>query len=109
MKALSNRLTKREKTMWNTIVFAVLGLVTGAAARIFFPGRRVVRSLGTMILGMIGAVGGGMISWIWWPLVDGEFHSGNLVLSILGAMIVIALGAVAAYHRSLGEHSHLSG
>jgi uncharacterized membrane protein YeaQ/YmgE (transglycosylase-associated protein family) len=109
--ALTHRqnFAKREKTMWNLIVFAAIGLLAGAAARLFFPGRRTSRILITMIIGMIGALGGGMFSWIWWPLVDGEFHSGNLIMSILAATIAIVVGAGVAYQRSLGGHSNLSG
>jgi hypothetical protein len=42
-----------------------------------------------------------MISWIWWPLVAGDFHSGNLIMAILGAMLAIVLGTAVAYRRSL--------
>jgi uncharacterized membrane protein YeaQ/YmgE (transglycosylase-associated protein family) len=87
--------------MWNLLVFAAVGLLTGAAARLLYPGRQSTHILGTMLIGTIGAVAGGMISWSCWPAVDGEFHTGNLVLSVLGAMFVIALWAGVAYQRSL--------
>jgi uncharacterized membrane protein YeaQ/YmgE (transglycosylase-associated protein family) len=90
--------------MWNVIVFAVIGLLAGAAARLFYPGRRPTRIMATMMIGLLGAVGGGMISWLWWRPEYPEFHSGNLILSILGAAIVIAFGAVVSYQRSLGRH-----
>jgi len=90
--------------MWNLLVFAVIGLLTGAAARLLYPGRRSTDVLGTMLIGSVGAVLGGMISWIWWPGVDGEFHTGNLIWSVLGAAIVIALWAAVAYKRSLGGY-----
>lgn len=90
--------------MWNLLVFAVIGLLTGAAARLLYPGRRSTRILGTMLLGIIGAVAGGMISWNWWPVVDGEFHTGNLIVSVLGGMIVIAFWAAVAYMRSLSGY-----
>jgi uncharacterized membrane protein YeaQ/YmgE (transglycosylase-associated protein family) len=90
--------------MWNLLVFAVIGLLTGAAARLLYPGRRSTHILGTMLIGMIGAVVGGMISWSWWPAVDGEFHTGNLILSVLGAMTVIVLWAGVAYKRSLSGY-----
>jgi uncharacterized membrane protein YeaQ/YmgE (transglycosylase-associated protein family) len=86
--------------MWNLIIFAVIGLLAGTAARLFYPGRRPTRILATMTIGLVGAVGGGMISWIWWPFVDGEFHSGNLIISILAAAIAIVLGAGVAYQRN---------
>jgi uncharacterized membrane protein YeaQ/YmgE (transglycosylase-associated protein family) len=90
--------------MWNLLVFAVIGLLTGAAARLLYPGRRSTHILGTMLIGIIGAVVGGMISGISWPAVDGEFHTGNLITSVLGGMIVIALWSGIAYVRSLGGY-----
>ena len=94
--------------MWNLLVFAVIGLLTGAAARLLYPGRRSTHILGTMLIGLIGAVVGGLMSWIWWPAVDGEFHTGNLILSVLGAAIVIALWAGVAYTRRLLGYSNMS-
>jgi uncharacterized membrane protein YeaQ/YmgE (transglycosylase-associated protein family) len=94
--------------MWNLLVFAVIGLLTGAAARLLYPGRRSMHILGTILIGIIGAVVGGMISWSWWPAVDGEFHTGNLILSLLGSMIVIALWAGVAYKRRLSGYRNTS-
>ena len=94
--------------MWNLFVFAVIGLLAGAAARLMYPGRRSTHVLGTMLIGMIGAVVGGMISWVWWPAVDGEFHTGNLILAVLGAAIVIALWAGVAYKRNLSGYRSIS-
>jgi len=87
--------------MWNLIVFAVIGLLTGAAARLLYPGRQSTHILGTMLIGIIGAVVGGMISWAWWLSVDGEFQTGNLILSFLGAMLAIVSMAAVAYKRRL--------
>ena len=87
--------------MWNLLVFAVIGLLTGAAARLLYPDRRSTHVLGTMVLGIIGAVVGGVISWSWWPVVDGEFQTGNLILSVLGAMMVIVIWAFVAYRGRL--------
>ena len=87
--------------MWNLLVFAVIGMLTGAAARLLYPDRRSTHILGTMLIGAIGAVVGGMISWGWWRAVEGEFHTGNLILSVLGAVLVIMLWAGVAYKRNL--------
>jgi uncharacterized membrane protein YeaQ/YmgE (transglycosylase-associated protein family) len=94
--------------MWNLLVFAVIGLFIGAATRLLYPGRRSTHILGTMLIGMIGAVVGGMISWIWWPAVGGEFQTGNLILSAVGAVIVIAVWASVAYKRSLSGSRNTS-
>ena len=90
--------------MWNLLVFAVIGLLAGAAARLLYPGRQLTHILGTMLLGMIGAVLGGMISWSLWPAVDGEFQTGNLVLSFIGAVIPIVFWAGVSYQRSLSGY-----
>jgi hypothetical protein len=45
-----------------------------------------------------------MISRTRWPTVDGEFHTGNLIMSVVGAMVVIALWAGVAYKRSLSVY-----
>lgn len=87
--------------MENLLVFAVIGLLTGAAARLLYPGRQLSHILGTMFLGTIGAVAGGLISWHWWPAEEGGFQTGNLMLSVLGSMLVIVLGAGLAYKRNL--------
>lgn len=87
--------------MWNLLVFAVIGLLAGTAARLFYPGRQPVRILGTLLLGLAGAVAGGMISWLFWPVAEGGFHVGNVLLSLLGAMIVIVLWSGWAYARSI--------
>jgi uncharacterized membrane protein YeaQ/YmgE (transglycosylase-associated protein family) len=87
--------------MWNLLVFASIGLLTGAAARMLYPGREPARILGTALPGAAGAAGGGLLSGSYWPSVDGHFHSGNLLLSFLGAVLVIVLSAGVAYTRSL--------
>ncbi len=87
--------------MWNLLVFTVVGVLVGAAARLLYPGHGPTRVLGTMLIGAIGATVGGMISWSWWPAVDGEFQTGNLIVSLLGAGVAIALWAGFAYGRRL--------
>ncbi len=87
--------------MWNLLVFAAIGLLFGAAARLMYPGRRITHILGSMLIGIIGAVLGGMMSWIWWPDVEGEFHTGNLSFAALGAMALIAIWAGVSYQRRL--------
>ncbi len=90
--------------LWNLLLLSLIGLLAGAAARMFYPGRQPMRILGTMVLGMVGALGGGMISWIYWPAVDNQFHYGNLLLSLLGAMIAIAFCASVACARSFSVY-----
>ena len=39
--------------MWNLLVFAALGLLTGAAARLLYPDRRTTHILGSMLIGVV--------------------------------------------------------
>lgn len=81
--------------MENLVIFALIGLLAGTAGRLFYPGRQPMRIMGTLVLGSVGALAGGMISWFYWPMVEGQFQTGNLVMSVVGAMIAIVLGAGA--------------
>ena len=83
----------------NLIVFAVLGLLAGAFARLFYPGREGLKVLGSLVLGMAGSLLGGLLSWTIWPAVAGQFEAGALMLSGLGAALVLVAWAVVAYAR----------
>jgi uncharacterized membrane protein YeaQ/YmgE (transglycosylase-associated protein family) len=88
--------------LWNLVVFALIGLFAGGAARLFYPGRQAGRILGTMVLGMVGSLLGGMLSWAFWPEVDNQFSSGALLMSIVGAVVVLVLWASVSYARRIG-------
>ena len=86
----------------NLLVFALIGLLAATAARMFYPGRQPLHILGTMVLGMAGALAGGMISWSFWAAAEeGQFQTGNLLLAIVGALVVIVAWAGVAYARSI--------
>jgi uncharacterized membrane protein YeaQ/YmgE (transglycosylase-associated protein family) len=87
--------------MLSLFVFAVIGLLAGSAARLFYPGRQPLHILGTLLLGMIGALAGGMFSWNYWPALEDQFDAGNLLLSTLGAVALILAWAGYAYKRNL--------
>lgn len=69
------------------ITWAILGLIAGAIARAIYPGHQGLGILGTMVLGIIGAVVGGFIANL---LIPGTAAAG---LSI-GGVIVAVLGAI---------------
>lgn len=87
--------------MWDLAVFALIGLLAGAAARLLYAGRRPIRVLGTMLLGTVGAVLGGLLSRTQWPPTEGQLSFGALLTSLLGAALVLVLWACVAYARSL--------
>jgi uncharacterized membrane protein YeaQ/YmgE (transglycosylase-associated protein family) len=86
----------------NLVVFALIGLLAGGAARLFYPGRQPMKVLGTVVLGIAGSLVGGLISWAFWPPVDGQFYSGALLMSLSGAVLVIVFWACVSYARGIG-------
>jgi uncharacterized membrane protein YeaQ/YmgE (transglycosylase-associated protein family) len=86
---------------WNLCVFALIGAFAGAAARVFYAGRQPMKILGTVVLGMVGALLGGLISWTIWPAVADDIHTGALVLSWFGGLLALAAWPTWVYFRSI--------
>jgi uncharacterized membrane protein YeaQ/YmgE (transglycosylase-associated protein family) len=63
----------------------IVGLIAGAVAGFFVPGRERYGCLGTMLIGILGGILGGFI----WTEVLNQPPAGGL----LGAIIIAALGA----------------
>ena len=76
--------------MW-IISTVIVGLIAGALARLIMPGRDPMGILMTIVLGIIGSfVGGFLYRLIFHPPADGSyFHPGGLLLSVLGAILVL--------------------
>jgi uncharacterized membrane protein YeaQ/YmgE (transglycosylase-associated protein family) len=67
----------------------IIGLLAGAIAGAFVPGRQRYGCLGTMVIGIAGGVLGG---WLWENLLGLEQATGwlgALVIATLGAALVI--------------------
>ncbi len=90
--------------MWNLVVFVAIGLLTGAAARMLYPGRQPIRILSTLALGATGGAIGGMISWAGWPEVNDQFQTGNLIVSVLGALAAIVTWQIITYAKGIGGY-----
>jgi uncharacterized membrane protein YeaQ/YmgE (transglycosylase-associated protein family) len=73
----------------NPFVWILIGLIAGAIAGWFMPGRERMGCIGTTVVGIIGGVLGG---WIWTELLGQDAAGGILgaiVLAILGAALVL--------------------
>jgi len=76
--------------MLHIIVMLVIGLIAGALARLIMPGKDPMGLLMTIILGIAGSFLGGFISrLIWRPDADTPFRPGGLILSVLGAILLL--------------------
>lgn len=77
--------------MLSFIWWLIIGLIAGALARLIMPGRDAMGWLSTMLLGIVGSIIGGLVSWaIWGPETDARgFQPAGLLLSIIGAIVVL--------------------
>lgn len=77
--------------MLSFIWWLIIGLIAGALARLIMPGRDAMGIIATMLLGIVGSVLGGLVSWaIWGADTEGTgFRPAGLLLSILGAILVL--------------------
>ena len=78
--------------MLSFIWWLIIGLIAGAIARLIMPGRDAMSWVATMLLGIVGSVVGGLISWAIWGAdtrTASGFHPAGLILSIIGAIVVL--------------------
>jgi len=82
------------------IWFIVVGLVAGLIARAILPGRQSMGLLATMLLGIVGSFVGGFIGSLFSrnrSVLD--LHPSGLLMSVLGAMVVLLLVGMAGRGR----------
>lgn len=78
--------------MLSFIWWLIIGLIAGALARLIMPGRDAMGWIATILLGIVGSILGGLVSWaIWGVDTDGRggFQPAGLILSIIGAIVVL--------------------
>ncbi len=77
----------------------IIGLIAGALAGYFVPGRPAMGCLGTMVVGVIGGLLGGFL----WVNVLGQ----NEASGWLGALVIATLGSVLVLlvMRSMGSRT----
>ena len=67
----------------------IVGFVVGLLARFFYPGAVALGFWMTTLLGIGGSIVGGVIGSLIWKSPDGKFHPAGIVLSIVGALILL--------------------
>ena len=75
--------------MMGFIWWLIIGLIAGALARLIMPGRDAMGILATIVLGIVGSIIGGLVSWAIWGAETEGFRPAGLLLSILGAILVL--------------------
>lgn len=77
--------------MFSFIWWLIIGLIAGALARLIMPGRDAMGIVATILLGILGSVLGGLVSWAIWGADDTGtgFRPAGLLFSIIGAIVVL--------------------
>ena len=75
--------------MLNFIWWLIIGLIAGALARLIMPGKDSMGIIATIVLGIVGSILGGLASMAIWRDSGEGFQPAGLILSILGAIIVL--------------------
>jgi len=75
--------------MMSFIWWLIIGLIAGALARLIMPGRDAMGIIATIILGIVGSILGGLVSWAIWGAETEGFRPAGLLLSIVGAIVVL--------------------
>jgi uncharacterized membrane protein YeaQ/YmgE (transglycosylase-associated protein family) len=69
----------------------IVGFIVGVIARFIYPGAVAMGFWLTVVLGIIGSIVGGLIGSAIWRSPNQKFHPAGIILSILGALIVLWL------------------
>ena len=78
----------------------LFGLVAGAIARALHPGSDRIGLGGTILLGIVGSLLGGGIAYLL-HLGDDPYAPGGWILSILGAILVLAAGLLGTNRQRI--------
>jgi uncharacterized membrane protein YeaQ/YmgE (transglycosylase-associated protein family) len=73
----------------------LVGLVVGALARLFMPGRDRIGSVATIAVGIFGAVFGGRL----WDLLFDRYEGYAWIASIVSAVVLVAIYRRLTYGR----------
>lgn len=82
------------------IAFIIIGLIAGLIARAILPGRQSMGLLATTLLGMVGSLVGGLVGSLF--VRDGrlfDLHPSGLIMSVIGAIVVLLLVGAAGRRR----------
>jgi uncharacterized membrane protein YeaQ/YmgE (transglycosylase-associated protein family) len=80
------------------LIVIVVGLIIGAVARLLMPGRDPIGILGTLVIGVVGALLG---TWLWNALLPNNDNQGiALFAGVVVAMILLWFYRRLTYRRA---------
>ena len=89
-------------TIGSVVSWVFFGFVIGLIARAIYPGRQKLGCVWTVGLGIVGSLVGGFISWLLgYDPAAGAFRGAGWIMSIVGALIVVATSLYTQRDRAL--------
>jgi uncharacterized membrane protein YeaQ/YmgE (transglycosylase-associated protein family) len=83
-----NRKNSKEKIMLHLIWYIFVGFIAGCVAKALMHTHLAITW--TIVLGIVGSIIGGAVTHLFYPpSAGGRFHPGGLIVSILGAIVVL--------------------
>jgi uncharacterized membrane protein YeaQ/YmgE (transglycosylase-associated protein family) len=87
--------------MLNLIWYVIVGIVAGVIAKMVMHTHLTL--LWTIVLGIVGSVVGGLVTHIFFhPRKGAQFHPAGIIVSILGALLVLFLWHKFKLHIPVG-------
>lgn len=83
------------------LLFIVFGLVVGLLARMVMPGDQSMGVVMTALLGIVGSFVGGFLASLVSHHDVNVFHTTGLIGSVLGAVLLLAIGGFVSNRRTL--------
>ena len=76
------------------LYWALLGLIAGSLAKFLLPGRDPSGCIFTIVLGLVGALLGGVIGthFGWGRVTQGSFDLRSIGIATLGAVLLLVMG-----------------
>ena len=79
------------------VVYIVVGAVIGIIARLLMPGRDPVGFIGTIVIGIVGAIIGGYT----WRAIFGNTEDVEWIGSIIAAMLLLWIYRQVTYRKTV--------
>lgn len=73
----------------NLLGWLIFGLIVGAVAQFLVPGRDPLGCVGTISVGVLGSIVGGLVAWAFSPATGREFEPAGFLGALFGAVIVL--------------------
>lgn len=73
----------------NLLGWLVFGLIVGAIARFLVPGRDPLGCVGTISVGVLGSIVGGLVAWALFRDSEQQFQPSGFIGALFGAILVL--------------------